>query len=95
MKKIPVTAEAAKSFDDKVKALEKAAADAKASGKSTPVQATFTEAELTSAVNQATASGSGATARSIAWWWLKMATIPTSARLGSWTRFKGKTYSLP
>lgn len=61
MKKVPVTAAAAKSFDDKVKALEKAAADAKASGKSAPVQTTFTEEELTSAVNQAAASASGAT----------------------------------
>ncbi len=63
MKKVPVTAAAAKSFDDKIKVLEKVAADAKASGKSVPVQTTFTEEELTSAVNQAagSASGSGAT----------------------------------
>lgn len=60
MKKVPVTAAAAKSFDDKIKALEKAAVDAKASGKSVPVQTTFTEEELTSAVNQAT-SGSSTT----------------------------------
>jgi DUF2993 family protein len=53
--KVPVTATAAQSFDDKVKALEKAAAAAKSSGTSTPIQATFTEEELTSAANQATA----------------------------------------
>jgi uncharacterized protein YpmS len=53
--KVPITAKAAQSFDDKVKALEKAAADAKSSGKATPIQATFTEEELTSAANQATA----------------------------------------
>lgn len=59
LKKVPVTAGAAKSFDDKVKALEAAAAAAKASGKSTPVTATFTEEELTSAADQAASNTSG------------------------------------
>ncbi|MDE3113914.1 MAG: LmeA family phospholipid-binding protein [Chloroflexota bacterium] len=62
LKKVPVTAEAAKSFDDKVKALEQAAAAAKASGKSAPVTATFSEEELTSAANAASSSASGGVA---------------------------------
>ncbi len=62
LKKVPVSATAAKSFDDKMKALEEAAAAAKASGKSAPVTATFTEEELTSAANQASSTTSGALA---------------------------------
>lgn len=56
--KVPSTAKAAQSFDDKIAALEKAAADAKASGRAAPVQATFTEEELTSAANEAAAGAS-------------------------------------
>ncbi len=55
LSKVPITTKAAQSFDDKVKALEQAAAAARTSGKATPVQATFTEEELTSAANQAAA----------------------------------------
>ncbi len=51
LKPIPVTKQAEQSFDDKIKAMEQAAAAAKASGKAQPVSQTFTEAELTSAAN--------------------------------------------
>ncbi|MBU6423257.1 MAG: hypothetical protein KGQ88_04395, partial [Chloroflexi bacterium] len=59
LKTVPVSSAAARSFDDKVKALEAAAAAAKASGTAAPVTATFTEAELTSAANQASSGTSG------------------------------------
>lgn len=45
---VPVSSDAARSFDDKVKKLEAAASDAMRTGKSTPVEVTFTEQELTS-----------------------------------------------
>ncbi len=56
---VPVSSAAARSFDDKVKALTAAAAAAKASGTAVPVTATFTEAELTSAASQASSGTSG------------------------------------
>ncbi len=56
LKAIPVTKQAEQSFDDKIKAMEQAAAAAKSSGKAQPVTQTFTEAELTSAANSYAAS---------------------------------------
>jgi hypothetical protein len=53
LKRIAVTQAAALSFDDKVAALEKAADDAKRTGKATPVEVTFTEQELTSKLAEA------------------------------------------
>lgn len=55
LKAIPVTKQAQQSFEDKVRAMEQAAAAAKASGKAQPVTQTFTEAELTSVANSYTA----------------------------------------
>ncbi len=59
LKKVPVSSQASKSFDDKVKVLEKALADAKASGKAAPVQVSFTEEELTSKAAEASSSLTG------------------------------------
>jgi DUF2993 family protein len=64
LKRVVVSADAARSFDMKVKALEDAALQAKATGRSAPVQATFTEEELTSAVNAAAGSSTGPLAAS-------------------------------
>lgn len=48
LKRIVVTPDAAQSFDDKVRTIERAADDARRTGKATPVEVTFTEQELTS-----------------------------------------------
>lgn len=59
LRPITVTPVAAQSFDDKLSAMEKAAADAKRTGRATPIEVTFTEQELTSKLAQMTFSGTG------------------------------------
>lgn len=59
LRPIAVTPVAAKSFDEKVGAIEKAADDAKRTGRATPIEVTFTEQELTSKLAQMTFSGTG------------------------------------
>jgi Flp pilus assembly protein TadG len=59
LKPVVVSVAATKSFDQKIDALSAAIADAKKSGKAQPIEVTFTEEELTSKVNQATAQGAG------------------------------------
>ena len=59
LKPVIVSAAATKSFDQKIDTLNAAIADAKKSGKAQPIEVTFTEEELTSKVNQATAQGAG------------------------------------
>jgi hypothetical protein len=55
LKPVIVNAQAAKTFDDKVRTIQAAADEAKRTGKSTPVEVSFTEEELTSKVAEATA----------------------------------------
>jgi len=59
LKPAAVSVAATKSFDQKIDALSAAIAEAKKSGKAQPIEITFTEEELTSKVNQATAQGAG------------------------------------
>ncbi|MBM4433900.1 MAG: DUF2993 domain-containing protein [Chloroflexi bacterium] len=54
---IAVTPAAARSFDEKLSAMEKAVEDARRSGRATPVEVTFTEQELTSKLADVTLSG--------------------------------------
>lgn len=55
LKPVVVNAQAAKTFDDKVRMIQAAADEAKRSGKATPIEVTFTEQELTSKIAEATA----------------------------------------
>ncbi|MBI2983524.1 MAG: LmeA family phospholipid-binding protein, partial [Chloroflexi bacterium] len=55
LKRIEITPTAVRSFDEKVDAIEKAADDAKRTGKATAVEVTFTEQELTSKLADASA----------------------------------------
>jgi hypothetical protein len=59
LRPIVVTPVAAQSFDEKLGAIEKAAGDAKRTGRATPIEVTFTEQELTSKLAQMTFSGTG------------------------------------
>ena len=59
LERIEITPAAVRTFDEKVGALEKAADDAKRSGKATPLEVTFTEQELTSKLAGASAVISG------------------------------------
>jgi hypothetical protein len=59
LKPVITSTQAAKSFDEKVKSLQAAADEAKKSGKATPVEVTFSEEELTSKVNETSASITG------------------------------------
>lgn len=58
LKAVPTSSAAAQSFDSKVDALNRAAADAKKTGKAVPVEVGFTEQELTAMAAQAAASQS-------------------------------------
>ena len=51
LKAVPVTPAAAKSFDDKITTVVKAAEEAKRTGKAVPVEITLTEEELTSKIS--------------------------------------------
>lgn len=62
LKKVEVTAQAAKSFDDKLKTIQAAADEAKRTGRATSVEVTFNEQELTSKVAEASASVLGGVA---------------------------------
>lgn len=53
LKRVEVTTGAVRSFDDKMRSLEKAADDARRTGKATAVEVTFTEQELTSKLAEA------------------------------------------
>lgn len=56
LKRVEVTTQAARSFDEKVRHIQAAADEAKRTGKATAVEVTFSEQELTSKVAEATAS---------------------------------------
>ena len=58
LKAVPTSSASAQSFDSKVDAINKAAADAKKTGKAVPVEVGFTEQELTTKASQAAASQS-------------------------------------
>jgi hypothetical protein len=55
LKPVVVSAQSAKTFDDKVRTIQAAADEAKRTGRATPVEVTFTEQELTSKIAEATA----------------------------------------
>lgn len=55
LKRVEATTQAARSFDDKVKTVQAAVDEARRTGKSTAVEVTFSEQELTSKVAEATA----------------------------------------
>lgn len=57
--KVEVSAQAARSFDDKVRTIEAAAAEARRTGTATAVEVTFSEQELTSKIAEASAGALG------------------------------------
>lgn len=56
---VTASAEAARSFDDKVKAIQATVDEAIRTGKATPVEVTFSEEELTSKIAEATTTVTG------------------------------------
>jgi hypothetical protein len=59
LKAVPASSAAAKSFDQKIDAMNKTIAEAKKTGKAQAVEVSFTEEELTSKATQATSTSGG------------------------------------